>query len=162
MNTRLAVALLTLATASLLGHASPASAAGSETPFTAQFAGSLEISGPTRLTLTGHGSATGMGPIATAGQIHMTGIDTSCLGGITNVNTETLTAADGETLSIESLDVACTTGVIKFEGTGNWRVVGGTGRFAGATGGGLTQGRGDWIAGTFAITLTGGIVLAAD
>jgi hypothetical protein len=81
---------------------------------------------------------------------------------VANVNTETLRAADGETLSIRSVDVGCPTGLGRFHGTGNWSVVGGTGRFAGAEGGGFADGNGNLIAGTFEMTLTGAIALATD
>jgi hypothetical protein len=151
----------TLAASSALAFISPALAAGDSAPFQAYYSGSLELTAPTTFTLRGAGTATGMGPITSAGRIQMTGVDTSCIGGITNVNTETLTSASG-TLSIRSLDVACPIGLVRFAGTGNWRVVGGTGRFAGATGGGLTEGQGYLLASRFVNKLTGAIALAEN
>jgi hypothetical protein len=76
---------------------------------------------------------------------------------VANVNTETLTAADGDTLTLTSDDVACPIGPGVFHGSGNWVVTGGTGRFSGATGHGTLAGQSDFNRGVFAFRVTGAI-----
>ncbi len=86
----------------------------------------------------------------------MTGTDeATCPGGLTNINTETLTNNDGESITIASDDVGCPEGLYQFHGIGNWTVTGGTGRFSGTTGHGSFDGHSDFIKGTFTITLAG-------
>ena len=151
-STVLLVAIALLVVACPVAHA--------QSTFQAHFSGHLGLTGPTRLTLTGTGDATYMGPITSAGHVDITGLDTGCLGGLANTNTETFTALNGDTLTVRQRDVACPSGPGRFHGTGNWSVVGGTGLFRGAAGGGFADGGGDLIAHTFAITLTGAIALA--
>jgi len=76
------------------------------------------------------------------------------------VNTEILTDAHGDTLTIVSQDVSCPTGPGQFNGTGAWTVSGGTGRFAGATGQGSASGGADFSAGTFTMSLNGTVQFA--
>lgn len=150
--------LALLAVGALLLGASPAAAADSQVPFKVTFSGSAAISSPTTSTFVGTGHASHLGRITTSGRADITGLDGSCPGGVANVNTETLTAANGDTITISSQDVACPTGPGQYHGTGHWTVVGGTGRFAGATGAGSFDGHSDFIAGTFEATLTGSIL----
>ena len=96
-----------------------------------------------------------MGHITNVGTAVITGPDSSCPGGVANVNTETFTNNDDDTLTIVSQDVACPEGPAKYHGTGNWTVTGGSGRFSGAAGQGSFDGHSDFSAGTFAVTLTG-------
>ncbi|HEV3234334.1 MAG TPA: hypothetical protein VG329_07285 [Candidatus Dormibacteraeota bacterium] len=96
-----------------------------------------------------------MGSVTNRGTITITGVDLSCLGGLSNVNTQTLTATSGDTLTITSQDVGCPAGVLTFHGTGHWTVTGGTGRFRDATGAGSAHGGLDMVAGTFNMIVTG-------
>ncbi len=138
-----------------------ASAASNQVPFGASFSGNGEPTSETTISWAGTGHAMHMGYIANEGQIDITGPDSSCPGGIANVNVETLIAGNGDTLTITSQDVACPTGPAQFHGTGLWTVTGGTGRFGGATGQGSSDGSGDFNTGTFTMTLTGTLVRGA-
>jgi len=141
----------------LLVAAHPASAAGGGVPFKARFIGASAFTSPTTVSMVGSGIASHMGRITNVGQVVVTGPDGSCPGGIANVNTETLTAADGSTLTIASQDVGCPTGPGQFRGAGTWTVTGGTGRFAGTTGSGSTTGGSNFATGTFDLTMAGAI-----
>jgi hypothetical protein len=81
--------------------------------------------------------------------------------GIPNVNTMTLTAANGDQLVIVSIDLACEiVPFTSFHGTGDWTVdsLESTGRFAGATGTGRIDGNVDFSAGgAVMVTLIGEI-----
>jgi hypothetical protein len=82
----------------------------------------------------------------------------SCPGGFANINIETLTAANGDTLVLTGdRDQGCPTGPNAVHGTGDWTVTGGTGRFAGATGQGTFDGVADFNHGTFSFQLIGTI-----
>lgn len=98
-----------------------------------------------------------MGRIETGGRAYISGPDSSCPGGVANLNVEMLTAANGDTLTISSQDVACPTGPGRYHGTGQWTVIGGTGRFSETTGQGSYDGSADFNAGTFVIDLTGAL-----
>jgi hypothetical protein len=129
-------------------------------PFNATFSGAAAFTSQTTTSFTGAGNAINMGQIVTIGHALITGSDnTNCAGGIANTNFETLTAANGDTLTISSADVACPTGPGQYHGTGHWVVTGGTGRFSDASGVGSFDGNSDFGAGTFAINLTGTVVL---
>jgi hypothetical protein len=149
-----------LAAGALLLAAGPATASSAERPFTATFSGRVAMPSPTTGTFDGAGLASHMGRISTDGDAVITGLDEStCPGGLANVHVETLTAANGDTLTITSLDVACPVGPGAFEGSGHWTVTGGTGRFADATGAGTFVGSLDLGAGSFTITLKGTVAL---
>lgn len=139
-----------------------ASGASATPPFRAKFAGSAAITGPYTTAFSGTGLATHLGRITTDGHVQITGIDnTPCEGGVVNTNTEILTAANGDTLTITSADVACPVGPNRYHGSGQWLVTGGTGRFAHASGSGTFDGHSDFGAGTFDTTLTGTLRLDA-
>jgi hypothetical protein len=108
---------------------------------------------------TGKGFATLLGAFTSTGQATVTGVDnTTCVGGVANTNVETLTNAHGDSVTVSSQDVACPTGPGQFHGSGHWTVTAGTGRFRNATGSGSFDGHSDFVAGTFAATMTGTIV----
>jgi len=138
---------------------SAASAASSQVPFKAIFSGSAVPLDPTTSGFAGAGTATHLGTIATEGRAYISGADSSCPGGVANLNVETLTAANADTMTISSQDVACPTGPGQYHGTGHWTVTGGTGRFSSATGQGSYDGSADFNAGTFTIDLTGALAL---
>ncbi len=144
----------------LLLAAGPAVASSSDRPFTATFVGHVAMPVPGQAVFDGAGQANHMGRIGTDGLAFVTGLDEStCPGGLANVHVETLTAANGDTLTITSLDVACPAAPGTFDGTGHWTVTGGTGRFANATGAGSFVGTVDFGTGTFTITLNGDLAL---
>lgn len=85
-----------------------------------------------------------------------------CSGGygLPNVNTMTLTSADGDRLVIVSIDLACEiVQLTSFHGTGVWSVdsAKSTGRFSGVTGAGNLDGFVDFSAGTVQVSLIGQI-----
>ena len=145
-----------LTTGALLSATGPASASSSDRPFTATFSGHMEMPIPGSAVFDGAGHANHMGRIGTEGHALITGLDeSSCDGGLANVHVETLTSANGDTLTITSHDVACPLGLGKFQGSGHWTVTGGSGRFSDATGAGSFAGSLNLGAGTFSITLNG-------
>lgn len=159
MITRLHQSVIALlAVGALMLVASPvAAAANVQVPLKVSFSGSAAFANPTTTVFVGTGTASLMGRITTNGYADITGSDSSCPGGVANINTETLTAANGDSLTVISQDVACPTGPSQYHGTGHWAVAGGTGRFHDATGSGTFDGHSDFNIGTFSATLTGGI-----
>ena len=156
LGTRTRNALIAVAGALVLTATAPASAADGEEPFNGSFSGSMAWSSPTTLAWTGAGQASGLGISQnTADVLLEPGVPTPCANGVANINTETLIAANGDTLVIRMNDVACPVSPTVLHGTGHWDVVGGTGRFAGMSGHGTSEGNGDFAAGTFEFTLTG-------
>jgi hypothetical protein len=134
------------------------SAAGAhEVPFTGSYWGTAAFTSATTITFSGTGSATYLGRGANEGNVVVTGPDTSCPGGIANINYETLTAANSDTLMLTSYDVACPIGPGALHGTGHWVVTGGTGRFSGASGQGTIDGHADFNQGVFGFHLTGSL-----
>lgn len=167
-----AIVVAVLTTSSLLLGANAVSAASHvPLPFAATFSGSAGFAGPTTTVFTGSGVAIRMGLVTTSGHAEigcfpppgspMTCVSSGgCPGGVPNANFETLTAANGDTLTIKSDDVACPLDTqdyppSRYHGTGHWTVIGGTGRFASASGQGSFDGRSDFGAGTFTETLIG-------
>jgi hypothetical protein len=133
------------------------SAAGSQLPLVGSYSGSAAFTGTTTVAFGGKGIATSLGSSANQGYAVITGPDGSCPGGIANINYETLTAANGDSLTITSQDVACPVSPKVLHGTGQWVVTGGTGRFSGATGQGKIDGYSDFNQNTFVFQLTGTI-----
>lgn len=163
MSNHFRPALVAFATAGvLLLAATSAGAAGSQQiPFNASFSGTA-TSSPDSSSFVGKGNATHMGHITTSGVADNFRPDGSCPGGVANTNTETLTAANGDTLTITSQDVACPTAPGVYHGAGQWTVTGGTGRFGDASGHGSYDGSANFNAQTFTINLTGTLVMDAD
>ncbi len=163
MMTRKRLLLVMLVTALLaLGavgiRAIPVSAAAThEVPFTGTYSGTAVLTSPTSATFSGKGIATHLGSSTNEGDSVVTGPDSSCPGGLANDHHETLTAANGDTLSLISYDVACPMSPGTFHGIGHWVVTGGTGRFSGATGQGSFDGHSDFSQGVFSLQLTGTI-----
>jgi hypothetical protein len=152
------VLLLAGAVAAGLAALTPAKAGDAGVPFTARLSGAAAYTSPTTVRFSGQGVATHMGRVADSGVAVFGAPGGSCPGGVPgfpNDHTETLTAANGDTLVIRMTNVACPTGPSSFHGTGPWTVVGGTGRFEGATGSGWCDGRSDFQTNTFEAVLTG-------
>jgi hypothetical protein len=132
------------------------SAAGAqETPFRGSYSGTAAFTSATTITFSGTGIATHLGNGANEGHVVVTGPESSCPGGIANINYETLTAANGDTLLLTSYDVACPISPGVLHGTGHWVVTGGTGRFSGASGQGTIDGHADFNQGVFSFQFTG-------
>jgi len=132
----------------------PASAAN-QVPFKSHFSGSLALDGVSNIQLTGSGNASKLGNSTNYSAITIVG-PASCEGGFAVHGVETLTAADGEQLIWTVDDEACptaTTGIYQISGA--FTIVGGTGRFAGATGGGTIDCLGNFGNRTFDFTVTG-------
>ena len=78
--------------------------------------------------------------------------------GIPNINTATLTAANGDKLVLVTDDLACEILPLRsFHGTGFWQVdpLASTGRFAGTTGAGFLEGHADFVDGVFESKFSG-------
>lgn len=159
----LAAMLIALGTAGLGTNA--ASATDSQVLFRASYAGAAAFTGETSVAFSGTGVARVLGHGTNVGNAQFTDQvpNADCFGGVEfpNVHTETLTAADGDSLTITAHDIACPTSEYRFRGTGFWEVTGGTGRFGGATGEGTLEGQADftqgWDQGEFSFRLTGTI-----
>ncbi len=148
-----------LALGSIALGANSVSAAGHLVPFHASFSGVAVETSPTSGILEGSGNASHMGSTTNEGQVHAFFDEprAGCPFGFRSTNDETFTAANGDTLTIHSEDVACPQGPGQFQGTGHWVVTGGTGRFSDAAGEGSYAGFVDFSAGTFDISFTGDI-----
>ena len=139
-----------------MGATTVYAAGNHQVPFNASFSGTANWNNGAPL-FTGAGIASHLGNSTSAGYVVFTAGSPSCAGGVPNDNYETLTAANGDTLTIVSHDVACPTGPNQYHGSGDWNVIGGTGRFAGATGQGTFDGHSDFYLGVFSMNLTGTI-----
>src|SRR5215469_12365201 len=123
-----------------IGANSASAAAGHQVPFQASYSGTAAFTSATTALFTGTGIASHLGRSTNENHITVTG-PASCPGGIANINVETLTAANGDTIVLTGEhDQGCPTG-----------------RFAGATGQGTFDGVADFNQGTFSFQLTGTI-----
>jgi len=132
----------------------PAYAASNQVPFTASFSGAVTSTGPTSAALSGSGIAEQLGLTAYAGNV--SDIASTNIG-FTDVLVETLTAANGDTITILCNQVAVQQASGVFQGSDEWTVIGGTGRFASASGSGTGVTHIDLNNGTFSKQLTGTI-----
>jgi hypothetical protein len=152
----LVVMLVTIATIGI--GVNSASAADTQVPFHASYSGTAAFTSATTALFTGTGVASHLGRSTNVNHITVSGPATSCPGGFANINVETLTAANGDTLVLTGdHDVGCPTVPGVVHGTGDWIVTGGTGQFAGATGQGTFVGGADFNKGTFSFQLSGTI-----
>ncbi len=126
-----------------------ASAADASRPFTAAISGTVSITGDTTFELDGTLKATHMGNHL---DYHANGTFT---GPDTDTLTETLVAANGDTLVLLCQQVLEATAPGVYHGTDTWTVIGGTGRFSSATGSGTGATKADLNAGTFTKQMTG-------
>jgi hypothetical protein len=142
--------------AMLVGVGLSSASAASQVPFKAHFSGSLAFDGVSNIQLAGTGNASHLGRSTNSSAITIVG-SASC-GGFAIHGVETLTAADGDHLSWTVDGEACPTATAGvYQISAPYVVTGGTGRFAGATGGGAIVCVGDFGNGTFDFTVTGTI-----
>ncbi|HST25777.1 MAG TPA: hypothetical protein VLJ76_07280 [Gaiellaceae bacterium] len=148
---------LAAAAAAAFTFVAQAGARDGQVPFSASVSGTASFTSQTTTEFIGVGQATHMGRISSVGEVSFT--PPNAAGCYPNINIETLTAANGDQLVVRSDDQACPIGPTSFHGFGNWVVVGGTGRFADATGKGSFDGESDFgpgfSPGPFHFTLTG-------
>ena len=130
-----------------------ASAADLGDPFKASVSGTVSLTGPSTFTLDGAGKASHIGSMR---DYQADGVFT---GANTDTLTETLTAANGDTLTILCNQVLEEVSPGVFRGTDTWTVIGGTGRFSNATGSGTGETNVDLNVGTFTKKLTGVITI---
>jgi hypothetical protein len=144
------IALVTAGTGTSLVYAK----SSHQIPFKGSISGTVAFTGPTTAVLSASGNLTHLGHTAYAGDVSDI---TPTPTGLTNVLVETLTAANGDTLTFFCTEVAVETSPGVFQATDQWVVIGGTGRFEGATGQGIADTHVDLNNGTFSKQLTGTI-----
>ncbi len=121
------VAILALG---LAGMGANAAAAGKPpVPFKASVSGTVTIVNATDFVLAGTGGSSQMHNISYEANGELT-------SPVTDTLIETLTAANGDTLTIRCEQALETLGNGVLHGTDTWEVTGGTGQFEGATGSG--------------------------
>ena len=158
MKRKLRVLVAMLAALGSIGLGIPAASANDhEVPLQGAYSGVVGFTESGTVYFSGTGNATHLGRSANDGEAVIAGSSSDCPGGMANVNTETLTAANGDTLTLTSDDVACPISPGVFEGTGSWWVSGGTGRFSNVTGQGTIDGQSDFNQGVFEFELMGSI-----
>ncbi len=140
-----------------LGATSVYAAGTSQVPFRGSYSDAVAFGSNGAPLFNGTGIATHLGRSTNEGYVVFTTASSSCAGGVPNDNYETLTAANGDSLTIVSHDVACPIGPNQYHGSGDWEILGGTGRFAGATGQGTLDGHSDFNQGVFDLQLIGTI-----
>jgi len=152
------VTVMTLSAASDAVVASPPNAAANnQVPFRALMTGSGAFTSPTTVEFHTTGLATHLGQFVATGFALLDPPTGMCEGGpnVPNVHTEALTAANGDELVIQMVNVACPTGPYTYHGIGHWTILSGTGRFQNATGQGTNEGHADFENHTFEMAYTG-------
>jgi hypothetical protein len=152
---RLVASLAIAATLVSIGLAQ--ASAAEQVPFSGHFSGSLSFPDPSHIQLTGEGNASQLGHSTNNSSVTALPTTPPCDGGFNILSVETLTAANGDQLSWTVVDAACPIADNVFQISATFTVTGGTGRFAGATGGGTIECVGDFANGTFDFTVTGAI-----
>jgi hypothetical protein len=143
-------------TVAALVMASLSIARADESPFQGTFAGHVSFD-----PAAGGGASDGSGAALHLGQTALHSVITlvpdasvppPCFH-VTHVTT--LTAANGDTVTLHVDDITCPITATRFHGVGSYVVVGGTGRFAGVGGSGTLDSHPDLGTGTFIASLTG-------
>ena len=133
-----------------------ASAAQTADPLKASVSGTVSLTGPSTFTLAGTVKANHIGSMR---NYQATGVFT---GPTTDTLTETITAANGDTLTILCDQVLEQISPGVFRGMDTWTVIGGTGRFSNATGSGTGETNVDLNTGTFTKQLIGVITIPEE
>lgn len=160
-------ALLAIGMSALLALLSSAGApralAATQVPFTAQFSGAITFS-PTPSGFPVHVSGTGggshLGRSTNGGTVVLLNeTNSECpTTGFVVLNTQTITAANGDRVFLTITDHPCPAGGPGlFSGSDPYTITGGTGRFAGASGGGTFVGNGNFNNNTFSYMFSGAI-----
>ncbi len=135
--------------------AAPAAFAAHPVPFNGSGTGTFSAT-TTAVTVTGTGHFEHLGLTTVSATGVVTGV-TSC-GGFTSVEQDAYNAANGDALTLEVSNVYCAaSGSGTYQVTGSFTIVGGTGRFADATGSGTISGTAVFLTpttGTFSETAT--------
>lgn len=134
--------------ADLAKHDSAMSLKKTSVPFKSSVSGALSFTNdPSIVELTADGNASHLGKINYSGTVVITSqTPTQIIDDLT----ETLTAANGDQLTLLCHQEANLTSPGMFESTNDsWKVIGGTGRFSGATGCGSGTTHVDLISSTF-------------
>lgn len=145
------IALVSAGTGTNLAFASSSQV---QAPFKGTISGTVVLTGPTTAVLSGSGIATYLGLTGYAGDVSDI---TPTPTGLTNVLVETLTAANGDTLTFFCTEVAVEISPGVYQATDQWVVIGGTGGFAGAVGQGTANTQVNLNNGTLTKQLTGTI-----
>ena len=153
------------ATLALVVSAGPHTAlAATQVPFTAQFSGAITFS-PTAsgfpVHVSGAGDASHLGRSTNSGTVVLLNeTNTACPAtGFVVLNTQTLTAANGDQIFLTITDHPCPAGGPGlFSGSDPYTITGGTGRFSGASGQGTFVGNGNFNNNTFSYTFSGEIL----
>jgi hypothetical protein len=162
---RMFVTSLTAAVAMLavvVAGGAPASA-NQQVPFNARYAGDFGFTSPNTAAYGGPGVGQHLGASQMNGTIALLAIvnpGTECAnGGFKAEHTDTMSAADGSQLTLKVIEIACQTTATsgQYRCVGTYSVVGGTGRFAGATGQGTFDGLVSFNTGKFDATYNGTI-----
>lgn len=150
------VAILTLG---LIGLGANLASASSQVPFNGSVSGTVTPTSEVSFVLAGTGKASHLGKVGYQGVVQITDEDKDT-GVITDILTETFTAANGDTLTLLCNQVATPVAPGVYDGVDQWTVMGGTGRFENAEGSGTASTHVDLNAGTFTKELTGTIAYA--
>ena len=137
---------------------SPVAAATMQVPFKAHYSGTF-VPTDTGFTVGGMGRATQLGNSNNQGTVVIQSQpNPACpTTGFVVTNDETLTAANGDQVTLSILDMPCTVagepGI--YDGVSTYHITGGSGRFAGASGHGTFDGRGNFnVPNNFTFTYT--------
>ncbi|MDH4365773.1 MAG: hypothetical protein OEY70_16985 [Acidimicrobiia bacterium] len=152
VRSRLA-AVAAMAAIFTLMSATPALAAA-PTSVTVVVSGTVAPTGEATFELEGVGAGSRLGAFTYHGDVVITGVTDN---GITDTLTETLTFGNGDSVTILCLQEAAAVGPGLFVGSDSWTVIGGTGRYANATGSGTGTTHVDLNAGTFTKVFDGTI-----
>jgi hypothetical protein len=148
-----AVVVMLMAVAASGIAASVGYAAEAGDPFEASVSGTVSITGEQTFELEGDGNASHLG------KLKGYQADGTFTGPNTDVLIETLTAANGDRLTIQCDQVLEEISPGVFHGSDTWTVIGGTGRFSDATGSGTGETVADLNTGTFSKNLDGVITI---
>jgi len=149
------LALAGVATMGIVGIGmGTAYAAKPATPLKAAIAGTVTPTGETTFALAGTAVSPQLGVAVYDGEVTITTLDPNT-GTITDVLIETFTTANGDTITLRCDQTAVRLSEGVYQGADTWTVIGGTGKYADATGSGTGTTYVDLNQGVFTKVLTG-------